>query len=98
MRISPSTLLLLLSGLTAHFASARIDAQKCAGIAEGIECTSPGSKICCEEDMVNIISCKPKNGKNIVVYSHCTGGKICAGDGKGSVACFVPGTQPTPPD
>jgi hypothetical protein len=73
----------------------RLGAEKCAGIVEGRGCLSPGGRLCCEEDFVNVISCDKKTKK--IKYFHCTGGRICAPDGKGDIACFVPGTQPKPP-
>jgi hypothetical protein len=73
----------------------RLGAQACTDIFEGTGCKSPGEMLCCEEDMVNVISCEKKTKE--IKYYHCTGTRICAADGKGSVACFEPGTQPTPP-
>lgn len=74
-------------------------AQACAGIQEGTGCTVPGVKLCCNEDLVNVIFCEG-NGMaefGTITFQHCTDGRICAPDGKGGIACFIPGQQPVPP-
>src|SRR5271170_718822 len=69
-------------------------AQACSGIAEGTGCASPGEKKCCNEDLFNVIFC---NEIAQIEFEHCTDGRICAPNGKGSIACFVNGEQPVPP-
>ena len=98
MQLSRRTTFGIMAILCQYLESAqfpRLGAQKCTDIFEGRGCTSLGARLCCEEDLVNIISCDKKTKK--IKYFHCTGGRICDPDGKGDIGCFIPGTQPTPP-
>lgn len=98
MHLSFPILIRVMALLSSQLASAqfpRLGAQKCTDIFEGRGCLSPGGRLCCEEDLINIISCDKKT--KTIKYFHCTGGRICDPDGKGDIGCFIPGTQPTPP-
>jgi hypothetical protein len=72
----------------------RIGTQVCDGLDEGKGCGPVGVRLCCQENLVDMILC---NATAQVEYFHCIGHRICAADGNFSVGCFKPGTQPTPP-